>query len=96
MYRDAVSKRIESVSGGEMKNSWQDLNKFVKWINQNLGEDVKEEAIPAQYKTYAQKCLKATENYVYPDESQNGYWDNFTEEDARFNAKLISKLIKAK
>lgn len=94
LYRDAVAKRIESVSGGKVKNAWQDLNKFVEWINQNIGEEAKEGTIPAQYKTFAQKCLKATENYVYPDNSQTGYWDNFLEADARYNSKLIKKLVR--
>lgn len=96
LYRDAVAKRIEIVSGGKAKNAWRDLDKFVEWINQNIGEDVSKSTIPAQYNIFAQKCLKATANYVYPDDSMAGYWDNFAEEDARYNSKLIAKLIKAK
>ena len=61
-----------------------------------LKKNFVEESIPDKYKEWAKKCKDGARNYVSHDKNLVEYWNNFTEKDARFAGRKMSKYVKSK
>lgn len=54
------------------------------------------EPVPDKYKQWADKCKNGMRNYVGSQVNFTEYWNNFTEIDARYAGRKMSKYIKSK
>ena len=94
-YMQAVNKKIEIMTNGKKKNVWNDVNKFISWIESNLNEKQSANNVPADYANFARNCIKALSVYKDVNENKLEYWNNFLEIDARNATKKLEQAVKS-
>ncbi len=68
----------------------------MEFYKEPLEKSFVKETVPDKYKEWAEKCKDGARNYVSQDKNFVDCWNNFTEVDARFAGRKMSKYIKSK
>lgn len=93
-YMQAVNKKIEIMTKGKVKNIWKDLDKFKKWISENMGIAEPSTAnIPSGQKFFTMRCINGTKNYIPAEQNFRAYKRNFLEQDAYETQDRIQTLL---
>ena len=90
----AVNKKIEIMTKGQVKDIWKDLDKFKMWLSKNLGiSGPSTENIPSGQRFFTMRCLNGTKNYVPYEQNYRAYRNNFLEQDAYKTQDTIQTLL---
>jgi len=94
-YMLAINKKIEIMTQGKVKDIWKDLDKFKRWISENLGiTGPSPSNIPPDKRLFTIRCLNGTKNYIPAEQNFGAYRRNFLEEDAYKIQAQIKSLLK--
>ncbi len=93
-YMKAVNKKIEIMTQGKVKDAWKDLDKFKRWLSENLGiSNPSAENLPSGHRLFTMRCLRGTKNYIPADQNYRAYRSNFLEQDAYETQDRIQILL---